>query len=121
MSTANARKDSGLILDAAEERAICWHIPLILLTAGRIRAQRAEHAQAVAVFERGERHARQLDMLPLVWQTQAESARSLEAIGRAAEAAQQRANAHAVIDEIAGRLRDETLRVGYLASAHAKI
>ena len=58
-----------------------------------------------------------MGMRPIVWQTCAESAHALAALGRQAEAEAKRDDAQAMIAEITGLFKDPGLRGKFVESA----
>lgn len=105
----------------AEERGMQHLHPFIALNTAHVHAGRGEWSLAIAQFQSAEALARELGMLPIAWQAEAGAAQALAAVGRVGEADAKRQDAQAIIDEIAGRFRDPTLRDRFLSSAQAKL
>lgn len=95
--------------------------PLVELVAGRIHAGRGEFELALGCFERAEAEALALRMAPTVWQAQVGAAVALAVLDQPGAAAEKRQSAQSVIDAIAGRFHDTTLRDSFRASALAKL
>lgn len=120
LASKQGRRDDALMwVEEAcaytEKREMHHMYPLVRLTSGRIHAAFGEHGHALSQLAIAENFAERLQMRPLLWQTQAAAASSLDALGRHQEAAQKRQAAQAVIQEIAGFFHDDTLRQAYLS------
>ena len=94
--------------------------PLMRLASGRVQAASGHHEAALAKFAISAQRAQELSMRPILWQAQAGSAVSLEALDRSDEAAVQRSAALSTIDEIAALFADETLAAEFRAAAVAR-
>ena len=104
-----------------EERAMRHLVPEMMLAEAKVSAARGEFDRALEAFAQAETAALSMTMRPMAWQARAGAAKVLTALGRAAEAEAQRRAARAMIDEIAGLFRNESLRATYLESALKKI
>jgi tetratricopeptide (TPR) repeat protein len=87
--------------------------PLIALANGNLNAARGAHENAVACFADAERSALEFKMRPTVLAACLAAARSLMVLRRSAEAEKKRAQAQAVIDEMADLISDPELRRAY--------
>jgi ATP/maltotriose-dependent transcriptional regulator MalT len=112
-----ARRLIGEARAFAEERTMCLYYPLIALGDARIAASDGETNGALEHFARAEGLAREMQMLPLLWQAQVGAAHLLASLGRVAEAEEKRRQAQAVIAEIASMFTDQNLGAMFLDSA----
>jgi tetratricopeptide (TPR) repeat protein len=104
-----------------DEQQLRHVMPLVALAAGRIYTACADAAFALEAFTEAEGAAQALGLRPILWQARAGAAVALATLGRKDEAVVKRAEAQAMIGEIAGLFRDDALRAGYLQSAQAGI
>ena len=105
----------------AEERGMRNLYPLMRLTSGKVQAAGGHHEAALQQFAISAQRAEELSMRPILWQAQARSARSLDALNRSAEGAKQRAAALATIDEVTALFDDQTLATEFRAAARARV
>jgi class 3 adenylate cyclase/tetratricopeptide (TPR) repeat protein len=101
----------------AVQRSMKHFYPEIDLVEGRVYAARGQSERALNLFAQAESGAEAMTMRPLVWQARAEAAKVLSSLGRQAEAEAQHRAAQAMLDEMAGKITDETLRSQFLESA----
>lgn len=95
--------------------------PLVELVAGRIHVGSREFELALGCFQRAEAEALVLGMTPTAWQAQAGAAGALAALDQPAAAEEKRQAGQAVIDAIAARFRNATLRDSFHTSALARL
>ncbi|MBI4199959.1 MAG: AAA family ATPase [Chloroflexi bacterium] len=105
----------------AEERTMRLYYPLIARGEGRVAEAKGDTEKALERYAEAEGLALEMGMRPMVWQAQAEAARSLAATGRQEEAVAMRRKAQAMIEEIAALLQDPALRAHYVESATNKL
>lgn len=103
----------------ADEKAILPFQPLITLHDGKLQAARGDHARALELFDDAESRALPMQLRPLILDARVRAAQSLDALGRAAEANEKRAQAQAMRDEIADLISDVDLRRAYMENARA--
>ncbi|MEZ4768869.1 MAG: adenylate/guanylate cyclase domain-containing protein [Caldilineales bacterium] len=104
----------------AEERGMRNLYPLMRLASGRAQAARGHHQAALAQFTISAQRAQDLSMRPILWQAQAGSAASLNALNRPDDAAVHRSAALSTIDEITALFADQTLAAEFRAAAAAR-
>lgn len=104
-----------------EERQMRHLYPLIERTAGQVLAAAGEHKQAVAAFARAVEMAEPLGMRPIGWQARADAARSLDALGECAAAADQRQAARLIIDAIAADFSHTDMAAAFRRHAGAEM
>lgn len=113
-----------LIQDAktfAEERSMKHFYPLLSLAGANLSLARDDSSGALTSFEKAESLALDMGMRGFAWQASAGAAGVLAASGRSDEAAAKKAKAVAMVNEIAGLFKDESLRAMYLEGTLAKI
>ncbi|MBZ0299660.1 MAG: AAA family ATPase [Anaerolineae bacterium] len=104
-----------------EEKRIQYLYPETYFLEGRVHAALGDHEQALVCFDEAETSAKALGARPWLWQAWAAAARSLDALGRADEAVEQRAAAQIVVDEIAALLQDEALHSAFVENASQQL
>lgn len=100
-----------------EERGMKNHFPALALAEAQALASREGSEGALRKFGEAEAAALEMGMRPIVWQARAGAAKELELLGRTGEAEAKRAEAQAMVEEIAGLFADEQLRAAFLESA----
>jgi hypothetical protein len=98
-----------------------YHYPLTALVEGQVLAARGEHERGLEALERAEKEALALGMRPIVWQARLARSSALAAVEQMDRARQERAAARAIVQEIAGLFKEETLREAYLQSTLPKM
>jgi class 3 adenylate cyclase/tetratricopeptide (TPR) repeat protein len=101
----------------AEERKMRHDYALVRLAEARVSAAEGARARALALYDEAEALAGGLGYRSLLWQARAEAARLLEQAGDGEAARRRREGAREVLAEIAGLIRDDDLRAGFLAKA----
>jgi len=96
------------------EAAMLPYQPLVSLADGKLHAARGEHARALELFADAEARALTMNLRPTILQARVDAATSLDALSRAPEANEKRAQAHALRDEIANLFSDRAARDAYL-------
>jgi class 3 adenylate cyclase/tetratricopeptide (TPR) repeat protein len=91
--------------------------PALALLGARVEAAAGRHTEALARFDEADAAVVPAGMRRLQLETLDGRARSLEALGRAAEAAEARASGRRIIDEIAAGFRDDELRHAFVVGA----
>lgn len=104
----------------AHTRAMKHLYPQIALADARVSAARGDTIRALAEFARAEESALPMKLRPVIWQARAGASQVLRALGRMEEADAQRDAARAMIDEIAGLLREDGLRGMFLENVLSK-
>jgi tetratricopeptide (TPR) repeat protein len=97
----------------ADERQMLHVLPLVDLVDAQIRAARGDASAALTLFQRSAQGAGRLHARGLVWRAHAGAARMLTSLGRPAEADEEMARAHAMIDEIASLFADASLAASF--------
>ncbi len=105
----------------AEERRMRHLYPLVRLVSGHVQAACGAHEAAVSQYQRSAKLAAAMNMRPVLWQAEVAAARSLEALGSHAAAAEKRQAARTVIEESAAAFADEALRTAFRVNALAKV
>ena len=105
----------------AEERAMKHFYPLLSFADANVSLAREDSAKALESFERAESLALEMGMRGFAWQAMAGAAGVLAASGRSDEGAAKKAQAVAMVNEIAGLFEDQSLRDMYLEGTLAKI
>ena len=105
----------------AEERAMKHFYPLISFADANISLARNDSARALESFNRAETLALEMGMRGFAWQSSAGAAGVLESLGQLEAAAAKKETAIAMVNEIAGLFKDQTLRSMYLEDTMAKI
>ncbi|TAH48094.1 MAG: hypothetical protein EYC68_22330 [Chloroflexota bacterium] len=98
----------------ADEKALLPFQPLAALQDGKLQAARGEHERALELFDGADASAASMLLRPLILDARVCAAQSLDALSRAAEANEKRAQAQALRDEIANLISDVKLRDTYL-------
>jgi class 3 adenylate cyclase/tetratricopeptide (TPR) repeat protein len=107
---------AGEALDYARERKMQHMMPITNRALGQALAVLGRYEEALPPFAEAETVAQSLGMRPDVWKAQLASADILEKAGDFDAAQVKRDQATAVIEEIAARFTDDTLRTAYLES-----
>ena len=105
----------------AEERGMRNLYPLMRLASGKAQEASGRHEAALQQFNISAQRAQELSMRPILWQAQAGSARSLNALNCSDEAEIHRTAALATIDEITALFEDQTLATEFRAAAWARV
>jgi ATP/maltotriose-dependent transcriptional regulator MalT len=100
-----------------EERQMKHFYPMVAFAAGEVAKAQGDVTGAIQNFARAEELAEAMQMRPLLVQIRLNAMKVLQAEGRKDEAQAKLLAARQVVDEIATRMKDETLRSDYLASA----
>ena len=95
--------------------------PLVEFAEAQVSAARGDMERALEGFATAEQLALEMGMRPLVWQARADAAQVLSASDRASDAEAKRAEARAMIDEIAGLFQDDDLRTKYVNGATSRL
>lgn len=104
----------------AQERRMRHVAPLVHLSLGNVLAAAGRHEAALSEFAVSEREALAQKMRPAVWQAKAAAAHSLDALGRSAEAHQQRSAAQSIIEEISAHCKSGYQPDFPLSSVHRR-
>ena len=124
MENGNLKESGKLVqegLEFAEERKMKHTYPMLGLAGGRISTAEGDPKQALERFERGERSAAEMGMLPMLWQCRAGAAQALGSLGRTDEAEAKLGQAQETVDELAGLFEDEKLRDLFIENAESKL
>jgi hypothetical protein len=126
LASHQGRRDAALRLAEeaciyAEARGMRHLYPLVRLVSGHVQAACGAHEAAVSQYQMSVKLAAAMSMRPLQWQAYAATARSLDALGSHATAAERRQAARTVIEENAAAFADETLRTAFRTNALAKV
>ena len=124
MSKSDLEGAAKLVQEASEfveERAMRQYLPFVAFAEAQVGAAGGDTERALDRFGRTEELASEMLMRPLIWQARAGSAKVLSSVGREIEAQFKRAEAGAMIDEIAGLFEDERLRSMFIENATAKL
>jgi tetratricopeptide (TPR) repeat protein len=97
-----------------DEKAMRPFQALVMLADGQLQAARGEHAHALELFNEAEARAEAMQLRPILLDARAGAAQSLDALGRAQQANEKRAQAQAMINEIANLFSDDAARNAYL-------
>ncbi|MDL1896816.1 hypothetical protein FBQ82_11105 [Anaerolineae bacterium CFX7] len=97
-----------------DEKQIRPFQAMVTLGEGQLHAARGEHARAVELFSDAEARALTMNLRPTILQARVGAAESLDALGRASEANEKRAQAQALREEIANLFSDRAARDAYL-------
>jgi ATP/maltotriose-dependent transcriptional regulator MalT len=100
----------------ADETGMRPYQPLIALATGNLHAARGAHENALRSFADAETLAKELNLRPMIASARLAAARELELLGRAGEAAEKRAQAQAMLQEIADLIPDADARLAFLNS-----
>jgi class 3 adenylate cyclase/tetratricopeptide (TPR) repeat protein len=98
----------------ADEHAMRPYQALVALAEGQLDAARGAHERALARLDEAETRAASMRMRPTLLEARLTAATSLRALGRASEADEKRAQARAVMNEIAAFISDTAARRTYL-------
>lgn len=96
-------------------------VPRLWATRGEILIALQRHAEATATLEAAQHEAQAQGRLPLVWRIQISLGKVYRALKRVEEAAQEFEQARRLIEELASRVSDETLRENFAQQATALI
>jgi tetratricopeptide (TPR) repeat protein len=110
---AGAVREARAIVDSA----VMMHLsPVVGLAEGLVAAARGDDEVAVQHLVAAEASATRLGLRPVVYQARAEAAVALARLGRDRDAAEQKAAARSMIQEIGDLFEDPSLRSAYLDS-----
>ena len=124
LSKGNVDEAARLVSGArafVDERSMKYMYPAISLVEARVREAGGDIEGALAHLESAEKAAAEMQFRPALWQAQVSAARILSSLGRESEASDKRRQARAVVDEIAGMLKNEQHRVLFLQHATAQL
>jgi class 3 adenylate cyclase/tetratricopeptide (TPR) repeat protein len=93
----------------------------VSLVEGRISDAQGDRETALSKFYEAESISKKLGLRPFIWEAQAGAAKVLAVLGRSSEAETKRAEALAMIDQIAGLFKNEEWRKLYIENARSKV
>lgn len=104
-----------------EEKRMMHMMPTITFLKGIVAAAKGEHEAAIGSFSAAADMVAPAGMRKVLYEIRAAQARSLDALGRTAEAAACRKEAREAVDAIAAAFRDDDLRASFIEGAEAKL
>ncbi|HZQ08510.1 MAG TPA: adenylate/guanylate cyclase domain-containing protein [Anaerolineae bacterium] len=116
-----AEKYAGEARELIETRPMKNFLPLLALTEAQIAAGRGDYERALQEYQRAEFYAVEMNFRPSIWQARAGAAKMLDALGHPDQANEKRAQAYAMIDEIARMFSNENERTLFIESARQKV
>ncbi len=97
-----------------DQAAMLPYQPLVALALGNLEMARGNCERALELFSDAETRAAPMQLRPTILEARVRAAKSLDALGRVSEANEQRAQAQAMVDEIANLFLDDATRNAYI-------